>query len=59
MMLGTPLLLGSRYGALVGTALTLLLAARIVGEDKMLARELDGYEEYTKKVKYRLVPFVW
>ena len=59
MMLGTPLLLGSRYGALVGTALTLLLAARIVGEEKMLARELDGYEEYTKKVKYRLVPFVW
>jgi protein-S-isoprenylcysteine O-methyltransferase Ste14 len=59
MMLGAPLLVGSRYGALLGAALTLLLAARIVGEERMLARELDGYEEYTKKVRYRLVPFVW
>ena len=59
MMLGAPLLVGSRYGALLGAALTLLLAARIVGEERMLTRELDGYEEYTKKVKYRLVPFVW
>jgi protein-S-isoprenylcysteine O-methyltransferase Ste14 len=59
MMLGTPLLLGSRYGVLLGAALTLLIAARIVGEEKMLTRDLDGYEECKKKVKYRLVPFVW
>jgi protein-S-isoprenylcysteine O-methyltransferase Ste14 len=59
MMLGVPLLLGSCWGALLGAAFTLLLAARIVGEEKMLIRELDGYEEYKKKVKYRLVPFVW
>jgi protein-S-isoprenylcysteine O-methyltransferase Ste14 len=59
MMLGVPLLLGSCWGILVGGALTLLLAARIVGEENMLTRELDGYEDYKKKVKYRLVPFVW
>jgi protein-S-isoprenylcysteine O-methyltransferase Ste14 len=59
MMAGAPLLLGSCYGALLSAAFTLLLVARIVGEEKMLTRELEGYEEYKKKVKYRLVPFVW
>jgi protein-S-isoprenylcysteine O-methyltransferase Ste14 len=37
----------------------LLLAARITGEEKMLVDELDGYAEYLKKVRSRLVPGVW
>ena len=32
---------------------------RIIGEENMLVNELEGYEEYKKKVTYRLVPFVW
>jgi protein-S-isoprenylcysteine O-methyltransferase Ste14 len=57
--LGTPLLLGSAYGLIIGGLVTLLLAVRILGEEKMLAARLDGYDEYCRKVKYRLIPFVW
>jgi len=33
--------------------------ARITGEEVMLARELDGYRDYMKNVRYRLFPFLW
>jgi protein-S-isoprenylcysteine O-methyltransferase Ste14 len=59
MFTGAPLLLGSLWGVLVGLVLTILLIARISGEEKMLAEGLEGYREYTKKVRYRLIPFVW
>lgn len=59
MFLGAPLLLGSVFGVVVGLALTLLLMARIRGEEAMLTRDLDGYREYTQKVRYRLVPHLW
>ncbi len=59
MFLGTPLLLGSSYGVIAGLALTILLMARVVGEERMLARELEGYREYMKNVRYRLFPFLW
>ncbi len=59
MMVGIPLALGS-YWALVFvvTGLT-ALAVRIRDEEKLLQEELDGYREYTRKVRYRLVPPVW
>jgi protein-S-isoprenylcysteine O-methyltransferase Ste14 len=59
MFLGTPLLLGSIYGFIAGLALTVLLMARIVGEEAMLMRELEGYQNYYQKVRFRLVPFIW
>lgn len=59
MFLGVPMLLGSKYGILVGSALSLLLIVRILGEEKMLVQELEGYSDYKKKVKYRLIPFIW
>lgn len=59
MFFGAPLLLGSWYGLLAALALTALLMARILGEEEMLARELDGYREYTQKVRYRLFPGLW
>jgi protein-S-isoprenylcysteine O-methyltransferase Ste14 len=59
MFFGAPLLIGSGYGLLAGLALTILLMARITGEEEMLGRELDGYREYMQKVRYRLVPFLW
>jgi protein-S-isoprenylcysteine O-methyltransferase Ste14 len=59
MLIGTPLLLGSILGVLVGVVVTVLLMGRIIGEEKMLSRELEGYSEYTKKVRYRLVPYLW
>jgi protein-S-isoprenylcysteine O-methyltransferase Ste14 len=36
-----------------------VLVLRIVDEEKMLRQELAGYDEYTDKVHYRLVPGVW
>jgi protein-S-isoprenylcysteine O-methyltransferase Ste14 len=59
LFIGTPILLGSLFGIFTGLLLTILLAARIFGEEKMLLNELEGYAEYKKKVKYRLIPFVW
>jgi protein-S-isoprenylcysteine O-methyltransferase Ste14 len=59
MFVGTPLLLGSAAGLLLGAAMTLLLAFRIAGEERALADELEGYAEYRQKVRYRLLPFIW
>ena len=59
MMVGTPLALDSYWGLLaVGLALP-VLALRIVDEEKMLRQDLAGYDEYTHKVHYRLMPGVW
>jgi protein-S-isoprenylcysteine O-methyltransferase Ste14 len=59
LFMGTPLLLGSIYGVIAGGLLSLLIMGRIIGEERMLAQELGGYADYQKKVKYRLIPFVW
>jgi len=59
MFVGAPLLLGSATGLALGAAMTLLLGFRIVGEERLLARELEGYDDYRKRVRYRLLPFVW
>lgn len=59
LFIGTPVLLGSLYGVIIGLVLLFLLGGRIIGEEKMLVNELEGYADYKKKVKYRLLPFVW
>lgn len=57
--LGGPLLMGSLYGLLIGLLLSLYVVARTLGEEKMLVEELEGYMDYKKKVKYRLIPYIW
>ncbi len=59
LFIGTPMLLSSKYGLILGIIGSFTVIARIFGEEKMLVEELPGYEDYEKKVKYRLVPFVW
>ncbi len=59
MYAASPLVLGSYYGLLTAAALPLLLAYRIRNEEKVLMAGLPGYAEYTARVKYRLIPFVW
>ncbi len=59
LFIGTPLLLGSIYGVLIGVLVSFLLVARIIGEERMLVKELEGYADYRKKVKYRLIPLIW
>ncbi|VVC01606.1 Phospholipid methyltransferase [uncultured archaeon] len=59
MYLATPVALGS-YVAFWPFLLTIpLLAYRIGNEEEVLLRELEGYEEYAAKVRYRLVPGIW
>lgn len=59
LVLGTPLWLGSWLGVAAGAALVLVLAVRAVLEERTLARELPGYDDYTRHVRRRMIPFVW
>jgi protein-S-isoprenylcysteine O-methyltransferase Ste14 len=59
MMTGIPLALGSYWGLLFVVPGTLVLALRILDEEKLLVRELTGYREYAQGVRYRLVPYIW
>lgn len=59
MFMMIPLILGSLWGLIVFLLYPALMCVRAVNEEKLLAAELEGYEEYKKKVKYRLIPFVW
>jgi len=53
------LVLGSAVSLIPAAILALLLVGRTYMEDMTLQKELDGYLEYTKKVRYRLVPGIW
>lgn len=59
MMLGMPLALASYWALLTIIPGVLIFVARITDEEKALREDLDGYNEYTEKVHYRLVPGVW
>jgi protein-S-isoprenylcysteine O-methyltransferase Ste14 len=59
MLLGIPIALGSWWGLLVIVAIIPALIWRLFDEEKFLARNLPGYVEYQKKVRYRLIPLVW
>ncbi|OBG96063.1 hypothetical protein A5698_14630 [Mycobacterium sp. E136] len=59
MLVGTPLALGSYWGLLAVVLAGISLGFRIQDEEKLLQQELDGYLDYTQKVRYRLVPCVW
>lgn len=55
----SPLALGSYWAVLPGLMILPILILRILNEEKLLLRDLDGYPEYTRKVKYRLLPGIW
>ena len=59
MFLPLPLILQSFWGLCVFGIYPVLMVVRIVNEEKLLSAELEGYAEYRKKVKYRLIPFIW
>jgi protein-S-isoprenylcysteine O-methyltransferase Ste14 len=56
---GAPLLLGSWWGLLWGCGLLGLFVLRVLIEEGTLRKELQGYNEYATRVRYRLVPGVW
>ncbi|HEY4793111.1 MAG TPA: isoprenylcysteine carboxylmethyltransferase family protein [Mycobacterium sp.] len=59
LMLGIPLALGSYWGFLLLIPGMLVLVLRIRDEEKLLTHELSGYRDYTQRVHYRLLPYVW
>ncbi|MBE6903157.1 MAG: isoprenylcysteine carboxylmethyltransferase family protein [Ruminococcaceae bacterium] len=59
LFLSMPLVLGSIYSFFIFLIYPFLIAKRIKNEEKLLEKELNGYIEYKKKVKYRLIPFIW
>ncbi len=59
MFIGGPLLMRSAWGLVPGLAMVLLLVVRISGEERLLVSDLDGYEAYRMKVRFRLVPGLW
>ena len=59
LFLSMPIVLGSLYSFLIFLAYPFIIAKRIKAEEEFLEKELSGYSEYKKKVKYRLIPFIW
>lgn len=59
LFLSMPLVLGSVFSFLIFLLYPFIIARRIKDEEELLEKELEGYSEYKKKVKYRLIPFVW
>ena len=55
----TPLALGSYWSLILALLIIPILIARILNEEAVLTRDLVGYTEYQKKVKFRLLPLVW
>jgi protein-S-isoprenylcysteine O-methyltransferase Ste14 len=59
MFIGASLFMGAASALAVGAALSIVLAVRIVDEEKLLVRDLAGYDEYRRRVRYRLFPGLW
>jgi protein-S-isoprenylcysteine O-methyltransferase Ste14 len=59
MYIFSPLALGSYWAMIPTLLLLILLVARIRNEERVLLRELKGYQEYTQQTRYRLIPGIW
>lgn len=59
LFLAIPLILGSIFSFIIFLIYPVIIVSRTLNEEKILEKELDGYKEYMKKVKYRFIPFIW
>jgi protein-S-isoprenylcysteine O-methyltransferase Ste14 len=59
LFMSIPLILGSVYAFIIFLIYPLLITKRIKNEEAVLKEGLDGYIEYTEKIKYRLIPYIW
>ena len=59
MYLFSPLALGSYWAVIPMIFIIPLIVARILNEEKVLTRDLDGYEDYMQKTRCRLIPGIW
>ena len=59
LFLSMPLVLNCLITFIIFLVYPFIIIKRIKNEEEVLEKELEGYKEYKKKVKYRLIPFVW
>ena len=59
LFLSIPLVLGSLFSFLIFLIYPVIIVRRIRNEEEVLEEGLKGYLEYKKKVKYRVIPFIW
>ena len=59
LFLSIPLILGSLITLIIFFTYPFIIVKRINNEEKVLDANLKGYKEYKKKVKYKLIPFIW
>jgi len=59
LFVGMPLWLESYAATMLASVPIGLLVLRILVEERFLRRELKGYDAYTRRVRYRLIPFLW
>lgn len=59
LFLMIPLILGSWYALIAFAFYPVIIVIRLQDEENLLTAELPGYTEYKKKVKYRILPFIW
>ena len=59
LFLSIPVVLGSWFALLCFLPYVAVIAVRIINEEKVLTEGLEGYADYKKRVKYRIIPFIW
>ena len=59
LFLSMPVVLGSLPSLIIMLVYIPIIVKRIRNEEQVLINGLDGYDDYCKKVRYRLIPFVW
>ncbi len=59
LFLSIPVVLGSLWSLLCFSPYVAAIVVRILNEEKVLTEGLEGYKDYKKRVKYRLIPFIW
>ena len=59
LFLTMPLILGSIISFVIFLIYPIIIAKRIKNEENVLEKDLEGYADYKKKVKYKVIPFIW
>ena len=59
LFLSMPLILGSVFSFIIFLAYPFIIVKRIKNEEMVLEKELAGSSDYKRRVKYRLIPFIW
>ena len=59
LFLTMPLILNSIISFVIFLIYPIIISKRIINEEELLEKKLKGYKEYKRKIKYKLIPFIW